>query len=114
MSIAKVNITFINGDLVRMAIVEISVAEARKLMKSNLKLIILDVRTPAEFSQEHLKGAVNIDIYDENFKDNLEKLDKKKTYLVHCHAGVRCFIAAEIMGSIGFKKMYSVNGNLVE
>ncbi len=111
---APESIICINGGLVRMVIVEISVGEARKLMKSNPDFVILDVRTPAEFSQEHLKGAANINIYNNNFKKNLEKLDKKKTYIVHCHAGVRCAVAADIMDSIGFTKVYSVNGNLFE
>ncbi|MDP3699182.1 MAG: rhodanese-like domain-containing protein [Nanoarchaeota archaeon] len=71
-------------------------------------------KTPSEFTKEHLKGAININIYDDNFKKNLEKLDKKKTYLVHCHAGVRCFMAAEVMEEKGFTKIYSVNGNLFE
>ncbi len=100
-----------------MTIVEINVTEARKLMhknKVNSNFVILDVRTPGEFAQEHLKGAVNINIYDDHFGKNLEKLDKKKSYLVHCHAGVRCFMTAEIMESIGFTKIYSVNGNVFE
>jgi len=100
-----------------MTIVEINVTKARKLIqenKANQNFVILDVRTPAEFAQEHLKGAVNINIYDDNFEKSLEKLDKKKTYLVHCHAGVRCFMAAEVMEEKGFTTIYSVNGNLFE
>lgn len=97
-----------------MAIVEISVAEARKLIKQNPGIIILDVRTPTEFSKEHLKGAVNINIYDDNFEKNVLKLDKKKTYIVHCHAGVRSAMAADIMQGMGFAKVYSVDGFLFE
>ena len=100
-----------------MTIVEVSVREARKLMqenKDNPNFVILDVRTPTEFAKEHLSEAVNINIYDEHFKKNLLKLDKKKTYLVHCHAGVRCAIAADIMQSIGFSIVLSVNGEIFE
>jgi len=100
-----------------MAIIEISVAEARKLMqenKANQNFVILDVRIPTEFAKEHLEGAVNLNIYGNHFENNLEKLDKKKTYLVHCHAGVRCFMAAEVMEEMGFTRIYSVNGNLFE
>lgn len=100
-----------------MTVEEISVKEARKLIqddKNNPDFVILDVRTPPEYAEQHLKGAVNINIYDDNFKDHLGKLDKKKTYLVHCHAGVRCFMAAEIMDGIGFTKIYNVDGNLFE
>ena len=100
-----------------MTIVEISVRDAKKLMqenKTNSNFVILDVRTKTEFAEEHLDGVVNIDIYDDNFKKKLEKLDKKKTYLVHCHAGVRCFMAAEIMKNSRFTKIYSVSGILFE
>lgn len=99
-----------------MTVKEISVKEARKHIKINERnhdFVILDVRTPAEYAEQHLKGAVNINIYYDHFKKNLLKLDKKKTYLVHCHAGVRCFMAAEIMESIGFARIYSVTGNLL-
>jgi len=47
-------------------------------------IIILDVRTPKEVAQGVIPGAKVIDFYGDNFKTELEKLDKDKTYYVYC------------------------------
>ena len=58
-------------------------ANAAKLIAENAGVIILDIRTPDEFSRGHLKGAVNIDYKADDYTDKLADLDKEKTYLVH-------------------------------
>ena len=78
--------------------------------KDNPKFRVIDVRTKEEFSEEHVKGALNLDIYDERFDEVISKLDKDKTYLVYCKSGGRCGSAAELMDEMGFKKVYSVIG----
>jgi len=52
--------------------------------KGNPDFVILDVRTPAEFADEHIENAINLDYYSETFRDDLNKLDKTKTYLIYC------------------------------
>ncbi len=61
----------------------VDAASAAKLIAENDGVIILDIRTPAEFQRGHLKGAVNIDYLAEDYAEKLGKLDKEKTYLVH-------------------------------
>jgi phage shock protein E len=68
--------------------------------------IILDVRTPAEFNEGHLKMAKNIDFKAEDFKNKLEMLDKSKTYLVYCRKGGRSASAIGLMNSLGFKTLF--------
>lgn len=89
----------------------ITIEEARKIDKR--KMVIVDVRTPKEFNSGHLPKAVNIDLLSKDFADKIQRLDKKKTYLVYCHLGSRCHHAAEFMDENGFKKVFSVGGNIL-
>ena len=68
---------------------------------------LLDVRTPAEFAAGHIAGAINIDFESGEFKQDIQALDKTKTYAVYCRSGNRAGQAIEIMKSAGF------TGNLV-
>lgn len=61
----------------------IDAASAAKLLAENGDVVVLDIRTPAEFERGHLKGALNIDYRAADFADKLGALDKDKTYLVH-------------------------------
>lgn len=76
-------------------------------------VVVLDVRTPKEFNENHLKDSVNIDILSDDFKSKVEKLDKNKTYKVYCRSGNRSGKAEKIMKSMGFKDVESV-GSLSE
>ena len=89
-------------------ITEISVSQAKSLIKNTKGLIILDVRTPEETAQGIIKGAIIIDIARNDFKDKVQKLDKTKPILVYCKAGGRSSTATEIMEELGFKKLYNL------
>lgn len=71
--------------------------------------VVLDVRTPAEFKAGHVPGAVNLDINDKDFGKKVGQLDKDKTYLVHCAAGVRSARAVKLMRP-KLDKLYEFNG----
>ena len=59
------------------------------LAEKGLKVVVLDVRTPKEFKEGHIPGATNIDFTTPDFEKRIGKLDKSKTYLVHCASGGR-------------------------
>lgn len=70
------------------------------------EVVVLDVRTPDEFSEGHIAGAKNIDFLDEaKFKAEAAKLDKSKTYLVHCQAGGRSAKSLKILQELGLKNL---------
>ena len=75
-------------------------------------ITIIDVRTPEEFAQAHLKGAQNLDIASPDFKQNLAKLDPAKTYLVHCAAGGRSTRTLSLMSQLNFKSILHLDGGL--
>lgn len=65
-------------------------------------LVIIDVRTPAEFSEQHLDGALNIDLQSGDFVDRISELDRNGTYAVYCRSGNRSAEAVAAMKTLGF------------
>lgn len=93
-------------------LLNISVEEAKKMLEQQSDHILLDVRTPGEFNDGHIEGALNIDYYERSFKTELAKLDKDKSYIVYCRSGNRSAKTLSIMRSMGFKTAYNVLGGI--
>ncbi len=81
--------------------------------QNNPDFVIIDVRTPAEFDGEHIENAVNIDFYSETFRNELDKLDKSKTYLIYCRSGNRSGSALDIMAELNFEEVYDMLGGIL-
>jgi len=69
------------------------------------RFVLLDVRTPKEFGEERIAGAVMIDYLSPAFRDEMAKLDREKTYLVYCRTGNRSKGALKIMRELGFRNV---------
>jgi len=81
-------------------------------MSSKKKTMVVDVRTPEEVSEGHLAGALNINFLGENFANEIQNLNKKKTYLLYCRSGSRTRKAADLMQKSGFKNVYMLEGGI--
>ncbi|CAM2009132.1 rhodanese-like domain-containing protein [Acanthopleuribacter pedis] len=75
--------------------------------------VLLDVRKPNEFQEGHIEGAQNIDFYSETFKDDLDELDRNKTYLVYCRSGGRSGRTSDLMKKMGFQRVYDLRGGII-
>jgi phage shock protein E len=75
-------------------------------------VVILDVRTPAEFNQGHIQGAVNMDVEASTFDSNMAKLDKTKSYAVYCRSGNRSVVATQAMSKAGFTHLYNLENGI--
>ena len=64
--------------------------------------VIIDVRTPEEFAEQRLEGALNINLRDANFVQQLEGLDRSVPYAVYCRSGNRSAQAVQVMKDLGF------------
>jgi rhodanese-related sulfurtransferase len=73
---------------------------------------LLDVRTPEEFKSGYISGAKNLDYYDDNFAQQIAKLDKTKPVMVYCAKGGRSASAAEQLNQAGFSKVYDLTGGM--
>ena len=78
--------------------------------KDNQNFVIIDVRTPGEYASGHIEKAINLDYYSETFEDELNKLDKNKTYLIYCKSGGRSETTLAIMEELGFVEVYNILG----
>jgi phage shock protein E len=73
---------------------------------------VIDVRTPAEYAQGHLPGAVNLDVSSPDFTTRLATLDPAAPYAVYCHSGNRSGTAVAEMASMGFTGAYHLAGGI--
>ncbi len=80
--------------------------------KGNERFVVLDVRTPDEFSSGHIEGSVNVDFYGPGFQVELGKLDKSKTYLVYCRTGNRSDTTLQMMQELAFTDVYELEGGI--
>jgi rhodanese-related sulfurtransferase len=97
--------------------IDISNSESFRMInenKSNSKFVILDVRTSDEFSDGHIENSINIDFYSETFSEDLDKLDKNKTYMVYCRTANRSGQALDMMKDLNFSEAYNMLGGIVE
>jgi len=74
--------------------------------------IVIDVRTPGEFAQGHIKGSKNIDAMNGNFAREFSKLDKKIPVLIYCKSGGRSSRAANKLKRMGFS-VYNMQGGFM-
>lgn len=77
-------------------------------------VVVLDVRTPAEFAEGHLANSININFESGNFEEEISKLDKSKTYAVYCRSGNRSGQATAKMSKAGFTNIYDLDGGIID
>jgi len=93
----------------------ISAQEANDMIqqrKADPNFVILDIRTPQEFAQGRIEGAINLDFYASNFKESLNALDKNKTYMMYCRSGNRSGKALGMMEGQNFTDVYNMTGGI--
>lgn len=88
--------------------------EFAERMEADSSAIVLDVRTPDEFSKGHLKQARNIDWNDNDFENEIKTLDKSQSVFIYCLSGGRSAAAATKMRSDGFTSVYELEGGIMK
>lgn len=94
----------------RPGVVRIGAQDAVSLMDDRDDLTVIDVRTPAEFSEGHLADAELVDIYEAAFRDEIDGLDRDGSYVLYCRTGSRSGQAAAFMQELGFTEVYDAGG----
>jgi rhodanese-related sulfurtransferase len=86
-------------------------AFAKRMQKR--KTIVLDVRTPEEYKEGHIKNAINYNFLDSlAFDRQIGTLNKNKKYLLYCKSGKRSGKAMMLMQQKGFKKLHHLDGGI--
>lgn len=75
---------------------------------SEVNGILIDVRTPEEFNEGHIEGAINLDYNSGAFESYVDSLDVTSPVFVYCHAGGRSGKARDILKDRNFLEVYNL------
>ena len=67
----------------------------------------VDLRTPEEYAEGHIPGAVNIPLHE--LRERLCELDRNKSAYINCYSGLRSYLACRILSENGFD-CYNLSG----
>lgn len=85
--------------------------EALAKLVTQKSIQLIDVRTPEEYQQGAIEGAVLINFRDADFLESIvSKVDKEKPVYIYCAAGGRSNRAAHLLIKNGFKEVYDLDG----
>lgn len=87
----------------------VDAAKFKELM-NNESAQLVDVRTPAEYSQGKIGDAVNINFLGSDFKNQIATLDKSQPVLIYCASGGRSARAVAVMKDMGFQEIHELAG----
>lgn len=85
----------------------------RQKLEEDIDTVLLDVRTPMEHYLDRIPNSILIDINSPMFVQEVNKLDKKKSYFIYCRSGNRSFLAGNYMLKIGFNKVYNLQPGII-
>lgn len=87
--------------------------EFEQKLRSTPDAQLVDVRTPDEFSSEHLANALNIDWEGNVFDRDVQHLDKHQPLFLYCLSGGRSSSAAAKLQELGFNEVYELKGGMM-
>ena len=89
---------------------QISMDQAMTMMEEESGYIILDVRTPEEYAEKHIPGAINIPNETIGAAEIPELPDKDQLILVYCRSGNRSKQASEKLAAMGYTNIVEIGG----
>jgi rhodanese-related sulfurtransferase len=79
---------------------------------SNAEVQLVDVRTPEEYAEGHIAGAINMNVNDVSFDKQIASLDKNRPVAHYCRSGRRSKLAATRTAKLGYK-VIELNGGIL-
>ena len=101
------------SDEIKDGVKYVDAVQAQRLIDEGAGLQVLDVRTPREFAEGHIDGAINVDFRASNFEQQIRLLDPEATYLVHCRSGGRSGKSLAKLKSAGIKNLIHLDGGIL-
>lgn len=100
------------GTLGKYGVRHLTAPQALDLIETQKEIVILDVRTPGEFNDGHVKDAINIDYHGDDFAALIDELDPDQHYLLYCQAGFRSGRTLPLMIRAGLTKISHLDGGI--
>jgi phage shock protein E len=95
-------------------LIDLNSDEFANKLREDDNAVLLDIRTPGEYKKGHMPNAVLMNIYEPSFVDDIQQLDKEKTYYLYCRSGNRSYHAGKLMTQFGFKKVYNLSSGILD
>ena len=93
-------------------IVSVTALEFKQEIRSD-SVQLLDVRTPQEYAEGHIGGAININVQSDDFQAlAIKELSKDSAILVYCRSGRRSMDVAELLTNLGYK-VVNLKGGII-
>lgn len=92
------------------SVTKITAEEAKQRLDSEEDIILVDVRTPEEYKEEHIKNAILLTLDTISEKASTVIPDKDAVYFVYCRSGNRSATAAAELVKMGYKNIYDLGG----
>lgn len=89
---------------------QLAIADYAQQVADTDQVIIVDVRTPMEYKQGHVPGAINISFLGLGFNKKAAKLPRDKPLYIYCQTAHRSLFAAEKLFGLGFNEIYDLEG----
>lgn len=91
---------------------DLSYDEALKMYRVNKDVLLIDVRSPQEFLEGHLNGAINnpLDQIQRNISNVVK--NKEQTIILYCQYGTRSKKAQQILKKLGYTKVYNLKNGI--
>ena len=88
----------------------LSVEDLHDMIDGHVDFVLLDVRAPLEYEDNHIIGAINIPVAE--LRTRYKELNKDKTTVLICSSGNRSSLGVSILEQHGFKQIYNVAGGM--
>ena len=82
------------------------------IRNNNNNVVLLDVRSPQEFKEGHIRNAINIPLYEINIRLPRIIKDKSRIIIVYCLSGKRSKKAAIYIDKCGYKNVYNLRNGI--
>ncbi len=91
-------------------VIVINAEDAKNRLDSEEGIILVDVRTPEEFRDGHIPGAILLPVDEISTNAKTVIPDKEATYFIYCRSGNRSATAADQLVEMGYQNIYELGG----
>ena len=92
---------------------DLSADAVAAMLKSDTSAMLVDVRTPEEYAEGHLRNSTLMDYYRADIHDRLRSLPKDRSVVLYCRSGRRSADAKHYLDSLGYTRVFNMLGGIV-